>query len=453
MQPKVAPGWIDARLTRGGAPVSQATLGRRWSRPWPAGRASWLLIGLFLLALVPRLALLAARSGDLEFWEYETLARNIAAGDGYVIRRFGHLTLAFGDGNLYSFLAGALYALVGHSPTTLGVLQAVLAALAVPVIFALAERPLGARVAALGAVLAALHPGLLAYTLKLHPLGLDVLLLALVVYWSTREHWTRGGALQTGLTLGLNLMTRPTFFLAGLAALSVRWLARRASLRQLVAVTLIGVAIGAPWVARNWLYVGRPLLMSTSLEDVWKGNNPLSSGSGYLAPGESIFDAAPVELRDRIWHADELQLNDMFASETASFIREQPEQFASLFARKFAYFWWFPQAVGVLYPASWLAAYQAYALLMYAFAAVGMVGIVRHGSPAARRLLAMLAAVGLTLAVVHALAYVEGRHRWGLEPLLLLLTARGIFASVGGLRALSAWRHSRVWSRRRQIDQ
>ena len=396
---------------------------------------------------------MTARAGELEVWEYETLARNIAAGDGYVIRRFGNLTLAFGDGNLYSFLAGTLYAIVGHSPVALGVLQAVLAALAMPVIFAIAERPFGARVAALGALLAALHPGLLAYTLKLHPLGLDVLLLALAVYWSNRLDRTRGAALQAGLTLGLNLMTRPTFFLAGLAALSVRWLARHTSVRQLVAVTLIGLAIGTPWVARNWLFVGRPLLASTSLEDVWKGNNPKSNGSSYLGLGVSIFDAAPVELRERIWHSDELQLNDIFASETASFIREQPEQFASLFARKFAYFWWVPQPAGVLYPASWLAAYQAYALLMYAFAAVGVIGIVRHGSPDARQLLATLAAVGLTLAAVHALAYVEGRHRWGLEPLLLLLlSARGIFASVAGVYRVRAWHHSRLWWRRGQME-
>jgi hypothetical protein len=137
-------------------------------------RRPWLLGALFLIGLMPRLGLLAARAGDLEFWEYETLARNIAAGNGYVVYRFGHLTLAFGDGNLYSFLAGDLYTVVGNSSVALAVVQAVLAALAVPVIFAVGEHALGAPIAVPGAVLAALHPGLLAYTLKLHPLGLDV---------------------------------------------------------------------------------------------------------------------------------------------------------------------------------------------------------------------------------------------------------------------------------------
>ena len=398
---------------------------------WAVRQRRWLLLGLFALGLIPRLALVAARAEDLQPWEYETLAQSIAAGNGYVISRFGHLVLAFGDGNLYSFLAGALYAVFGHTPVLLAMVQAVLAAFMAPVIFAVGERPFGAWTAALGAVLAALHPGLLAYSLKLHPLGLDVLLLALLVLWTTRGRWTRGSGFLTGVTLGLNLMTRPTFFLAGLAALSVRWFARRASSRQMIAVIALGLAVGAPWVTRNWLFLGRPLLISTSFEDVWKGNNPMSSGSSWLAAGQDVFGAAPIDLRNRIWHADELQANDVFAQETLSFIEQRPEQFASLFARKFVYFWWLPQPAGLLYPPSWLATYQVYASVVYAFAAVGIVGILRGGSAEERNLLSTLAAVGFSLAVIHALAYVEGRHRWGLEPLLLLLTARGMVAVLG----------------------
>jgi Dolichyl-phosphate-mannose-protein mannosyltransferase len=435
-------------LTREDAPLEAAMLGRTWSPTWRAR----VLVGLFLIGLAPRLALLAARADNLEFWEYEALARNIAAGNGYVITRFGHLTLAFGDGNLYSFVAGTLYAVVGHAPLALALLHAMLAALIAPVIFAIGERALGGAVATLGAGLAAVHPGLLAYTLKLHPLGLDVLLLALVLYWTTRPRWTRHGTFQTGLTLGLNLMTRPTFFLAGLAALSIRWLTRRASMRQTVAVLLIALAVGAPWITRNWLFVGRPLLISTAFEDVWKGNNPMSSGSGFLAPGRTSFDAAPPTLIDRIWHSDELQLNDLFVGETISFVRDRPGQFASLAARKFAYFWWLPDRAGALYPSSWLTMYQVYAMLVYTFAAVGTLAILRADTRAARHLVATLAATGLTLAVVHALSYVDGRHRWGIEPLFLLLTGRGILASAGALRTLAAWNHSRVLLRRGQSD-
>src|SRR5882672_8178323 len=89
----------------------------RWqAQPWLAPRAAYpeLLLGLFVLGLLPRLVLLAVRPDGLQFYEYEILAQNIVGGQGYVIPRFGHTALAFGDGNLYSFLAATVYLLVGH---------------------------------------------------------------------------------------------------------------------------------------------------------------------------------------------------------------------------------------------------------------------------------------------------------------------------------------------------
>ena len=92
-----------------------------------------------------------------------------------------------------------------------------------------------------------------------------------------------------------------------------------------------------------------------------------------------------------------------------------------------------PQA-GLLYPPSWLPAYVVYGSIVFAFAMVGVIAILRRGSSEERELLGMLAAIGLTLSVIHALAYVEGRHRWAIEPLLLLLTARGMFDVAHALR-------------------
>jgi hypothetical protein len=409
-------------------------------------RRTAVIVGLFGLALLARLLMLAFRSSDLEFWEYETLATSIASGNGYVITRFGHDVLAFGDGNLYSFLAGAVYASIGHYPLALAVVQAVLASLAVPVLYVIAERPFGPARAATGAALAALHPGLLAYTVKLHPLGLDVLLLSLLVYWSLQRRSSGRSSLMAGLTLGLNLMSRPTYFVAGVGALSFGWVARRADRRYLMAALAIGLLVGAPWLLRNWVLLGQPMLMSTSFEDVWKGNNVAANGSSLVAPGASVLDVAPADFRTRIWGSDELQANDTFAQATVAFIQQQPDQFASLVAHKFVYFWWLPQAAGTLYPPMWLTAYQAYALVIFAFAGVGAVGIARSGTPDERDLLSMVVALGMMLALIHALAYVEGRHRWGIEPLVLLITARGMFSVVGWLRG-SAPPHWRVLRR------
>jgi hypothetical protein len=97
---------------------------------------------------------------------------------------------------------------------------------------------LGTLVATLGAGLAALHAGLLAYTLKLHPLGMDVLLPALMVLWIGRLGTRGRDGLMAGLAMGLNLMSRPTFFMAGLIALALRWqMIRRHMAPALIAVT------------------------------------------------------------------------------------------------------------------------------------------------------------------------------------------------------------------------
>jgi hypothetical protein len=306
----------------------------------------------------------------------------------------------------------------------------VIASLAGPVIFVVGARAFGWQVAGLGAALASLHPGLLMYTLKLHPLGLDVLLLALIVFWVGRAGNGMRNGVMAGLALGMGLMSRPTLFVAGVGALGVRWLGARRTVLPVLAAVAVGLIVPSPWVVRNWAVLGRPVFISTSLEDVWKGNNPMSSGSSYLPSGRDIFAAAPQELLLRLQQASELQLNDLFGQEVIAFVSQRPGEFVALSARKFVYFWAFSPQTGLLYPRSWLAAYGLYAAVILTFAAVGAMAILHHGSPQERSLLATLGTISLVLAMIHALSYVEGRHRWGVEPLLLLLTARGFFAAA-----------------------
>jgi hypothetical protein len=329
-------------------------------------------------------------------------------------------------------------------PLVLAVVQAVVSALIGPVVFSIGQRAFGPPTAALAGVLATLHPGLLAYTWKLHPLGIDVVLLALLVWWANRERWNTRSTLMTGLALGLNLMTRPTFFMAGVVGLGYRWLSRPGAGAPALAVLATALVIAAPWVGRNWFDLGHPLVSSTAFEDVWKGNNPMANGSSLLAPDEDIFEAAPLALRDRLAAADELQANDIFARESVTFILDRPGQFAALFAQKLAAFWWLPPRAGLLYPPAWLVAYKVYAAVIFVLAASGGLAILRSGSASQRDLLATLVIMSMTLAAIHALTYVEGRHRWGIEPLLLLLTARGVSAVVGALPGLAVWDQWRV---------
>lgn len=391
---------------------------------------SVVLGSLFLLGIIPRIVLLIAGHASLQSWEYETLAQNIISGHGYTIMHFGRLSFAFGDGNLYSFFAGTVYMALGHKLLVLAFVQALVASVLGPLLFVIAERPLGARVAALGAALGALHPGLLAYTLKLHPLGIDALLLTALVLWLRHNDAAKTRGVMTGLTLGLNLMTRPTFFVAGLMAMALRWLRHESPARRVLLAVAIAGLVALPWVARNWAVLGQPVFMTTSLEDVWKGTNPRASGSGLLPGGRDVLSALPPAFAQRLEAVSELELNNLFGAEVVEFATHDPGALASLTVRKFFYFWWASPQQGLLYPAQWLHAYQLYAAVILGFGLIGAVSILRGASTDARSLLATIAAVSLSLAVVHALAYVDGRHRWGVEPLLLLLTAQGVFVAA-----------------------
>ena len=182
-------------------------------------------------------------------------------------------------------------------------------------------------------------------------------------------------------------------------------------------------------MGRNWAVLGRPVFTTTGMEDVWKGTNPAASGSGLLPNGADAFSAAPPGMRLRFSTLSEVDLNAFFGEEVVEFAVQQPEAFFGLIARKFLYFWWASPQMGMLYPTDWLNMYLVYAASVLALAALGAVSIVRRGTPAARSLLWTIGSISLTIATLHALAYVEGRHRWGIEPLLLLLTAQGAFTA------------------------
>src|ERR1700674_4172678 len=122
-------------------------------------------------------------------------------------------------------------------------------------------------------------------------------------------------------------MSRPTLFVAGVVALGVHWLGTRRSFAPMLAAVAVALMVASPWVARNWAVLGRPVFITTSLEDVWKGNNPISTGSSYLPNGRDIFTAAAPELLSRLQQASELEANDVFGQQIMAFVTQRPGDF------------------------------------------------------------------------------------------------------------------------------
>lgn len=157
---------------------------------------------------------------------------------------------------LYPLWVGLWYEVLGAHPTALGLVQALLAPIAVALTWLLARRLFDARIALIGACVVAVFPlawefyGLLYSEALAIPLTIAVLLLFL-----GRGAPGNGGAALAGGAVGVLLLVRPSsgFLLAGMAAawiIAAGW--RRGLLTTAIAVAAAALVV-APWTIRNAL--------------------------------------------------------------------------------------------------------------------------------------------------------------------------------------------------------
>lgn len=370
-----------------------------------------------------------------ERWEYEDLARSLVAGNGYRIEHLGTDYQAFAT-PLYAFLLAGTYLLFGDPALGAGVLQIVLGGALAATIYALGLRLDGELSAGLGAALVAVHPGLVIYSTKVHALNLDAVLVVLLVLLLTllRDAPSPRSTLVYGSVVGMTALERPTlvlFAVAGIASLLPVVRPRAAVVRALVVVALVTALAVLPWIVRNAVVVGRPVLTTTAGEVLWRGNNPAASGSSLTLDGRPILDAAP-DVRDLVWGKPETLQSDLFTRLAIQYIVEDPLRAARDTARKFRDFWWFGPTIGTLYPKGWTALYVLYYVGLLALATLGATLLARAGK---RWEVGSIALVFLTVSVLQSLFYVEGRHRWQIEGLLVLLAAVPLAMSISAAAA------------------
>lgn len=372
-----------------------------------------------------------------ELWEYENIANNILAGRGYLYD--SHLGAPYRSMvyPAYPYFCALVYALTGHSHLVLTLVQIGLSSLTAGFLVYLGFRlgsPLGAWIAG---GLTALHPGLVVYSVKLHELTLFVVLVYAVALlwsrWEERPRWWRFGLL--GLLVGLGVHVRPTFLLFIPAWFVAHWLISRPPVRELAgrAALLLAAMVLAltPWTVRNYRIHGRFIFVATSSAvNFWKGNNPRATGSNYLPSGKPVLpNAASPQLREALKKMNELEQYDAFYSEAWGYIRSNPKAFLRLWLAKLYYFWWFHPQMGAEYPPSWLFLYKLFYVFVLVLAGLGLpaawIGS-RERPEGARKLLVALLAFAFLLSVAQSLYYVEGRHRWAVEPILLLLAGQAV---------------------------
>lgn len=241
----------------------------------PGGRSLLAPAAIVLLALLLRIAVVAADSGYQpanDALEYDYLARSIAAGDGYP--QSGYLLqggpTAF-RGPAYPLLLGAVYAVSGDSITAGRLLGALLGAAIVALLYLLAKRVWGRRVGLLAAALAAVFPPLVLLSRELLSESLFIALelsAILCVLEFRRSGRMPRWSVAAGVLCGLAILTRPNGFVLtvpivlGLWTLRprLRWSALTAPLTSLLCAGLVV----APWVIRDAVEFGRLVPVTTS---------------------------------------------------------------------------------------------------------------------------------------------------------------------------------------------
>ncbi len=151
----------------------------------------------------------------------------------------------------------------------------------------------------------------------------------------------------------------------------------------------------------------------------------------------TVLETAPRELQDALRGKDEIGQSRAFRESALIDIHSHPLVFVGRWIRKCVIFWAFGPVSGLSYPRWYFHLYFAYYVSVLTLAAIGAVCCVRQRwarSGAFPGFAAILAAM-LSVAIVQSAFYVELRHRWGVEPLILVL------AAIGTLQLWASSRH------------
>ena len=377
------------------------------------------------------------------------MARNLLAGRGLTFTHLGIVYKSFAP-PLLSWISAGSYWLSGSIVPAMLLQIAAGSALAV-VAAAIAERLFGNWTAGAAAgFLVAIHPGLIVYNAtKAHPLSFDSLsfTLALLMFFRLDEKRTVRHAVMLGIVVGVGTLSRSTMLIflpigaVWLLAMTPRggW---RSTVRTILVAGLAAFVVMVPWSIRDSIVHHRGLfLISTTGEDFWDGNNPYATGHSYVDAGHTVIDALPAaERADLESQPDEIAQSQWFMNNAIAFIKASPALALRLTFLKFFHFWWFAPQTGVLYPSLWRRLYMAYYVFVLLLAVVGIWRLARIGAPAIRLAL-LLGAFLFGLSALQSVYYVEARHRWAIEPMLLAISGGGVAALARRGKGLALTAH------------
>jgi 4-amino-4-deoxy-L-arabinose transferase-like glycosyltransferase len=285
------------------------------------------LAALGLGALAVRLVYIAAFLRDYatesDADHYHTLALAVSHGDGLVhVFPFMQLHPTAFRPPLYPVLLGALYAVTGRHLLVAELFNAALGAGVVVLTAILATRIAGPRAGIVAGLIASVYPPLLANDGPplSEPLGLCLILATALLLMKERLVWA-------GVAAGLLILTRSSAQLLDFAL--VAWLFWRVGWRRAVVFAVLSVAVVTPWVIRNWVRLGSPVLVTSTGFNLDSAYSPVAKAEGDWV--DPFFDPRLAGLRAGA--RDEVELDDAARRQALRSLRADPAQVVPVFLR------------------------------------------------------------------------------------------------------------------------
>jgi len=402
-----------------------------------------IVVILFLLAIRIFALFYIENVNSPQIWEQEILANNLLEGKGFYYPNFNteYRSTAM---VLYSVLCATIYYFTGHSYLAVKILQILISLFTCFLLYKISSKLFGDKIGIIAFILGLSHPALIVYSVKLHPLTLDIFLFVTSVYFLMfviEGQKIIKNSFLAGLSLGAALLTRPTIglFIPVIFTIFLKMIKPFRNVLRIVFYLTIGIAIAVtPLIVRNYFVFNRVVILpNDSGVNFWKGNNPYATGTANTLEGKSVLFSASDDFMKELEELDEFGQKELFYRDAWNFIKNNPLRAFKLFVRKLYYFWWFSPMQGLTYSKNWFIIYKLYYSIILLFAFLGFFIHTRQ-IPQIKKLIAYtIFSFIITISFAQSLYYVDGRHRWAIEALILIFSAAGISYIWGKLWSLA----------------
>jgi hypothetical protein len=402
------------------------------------------VIYIFILAFIVRCGayVTLGRLTDPRFWEYHDIAENFLQGKGLAYSFLGITSYTYAE-PFYPLLSAFTYYITNHNYLIFGIINMLASSAIAIVIYYLGKELFDKRVGLVAAIFTAIHPGLIYFSTQFHPLTFNTLFTVLVLLAVTKLSKTlrTKDAVFSGLTIALAFLDRFScliFIPLTLGFIIFFNCSLRQKIKLCAIITLIALIPVAGWTVRNYAIFHKPVITRSSAGYLlWIGNNPKTTNSACYNQKTAMIDTLDKDSIEKLKNMDELGINKYLMNEAVSFIKSHPREFLSRWAKRFCYFWWFSPLEGMRYPQAWLMLYKTFYALIFFTVAYALASIVFNHKKYVKAYLpgiCFTAIVILALAVSQTLFYVEGRHRWVVEPVLMIFSSWAILRIADFLR-------------------